>query len=331
MSAQITPSQGSSYARILGIGSATGNRVVTNEEMCTIIDSSDEWIRQRTGIIERRWADENQTPLSMSIEAATKAIAHSKVPRADIDAVLVATVSHYRQTPSLAVELATALDLPHPAATDISSACAGFCYAIGLADSMVRSGSAKNVLVVGVEQLTRMTNFKDRGTAFLFGDGAGAVVIGPSNTPAIGPTVWGSKGEESEVIHTNWWDDAVADQTMPVLYMEGNKVFKWAITEIAQKCVEAVERAGITPAELDVFVPHQANNRITDSMLKRLGLPERVKIARTIEHLGNTSAASVPLAIDEMLQSGAAKSGDLALIIGFGAGLVFAGQVVVLP
>lgn len=331
MSARITPTTGPAYARLLGIGGAIGNRIVTNEEMCTIIDSSDEWIRQRTGIAERRWVDQDQTPLSMAIEAATKAIDRSGVDRALIDTVIVATVSHYRQFPSLAVELADALGLDHPAATDISSACAGFCYAIGMADAMVRCGTAKHVLIVGVEELTKMTNFTDRGTAFLFGDGAGAAVIGPSETPAIGPTVWGSRGEGAPVIWMEWWNEAVDQQIKPVIHMEGNRVFKWAITEIAQKCVEAVEAAGITPADLDVFIPHQANNRITDAMLRRLGLPDSVKVARTIQYLGNTSAASIPLAMEEMLSNGEAHSGDLALIIGFGAGLVYAGQVVVLP
>ncbi len=331
MMAGIKASQGSPYARILGVGGERGARVVDNAEMCTIIDSSDEWIQQRTGIAERRWATDEQTPLSLAMAAATKAIERSGVQLDQIDAVLVSTVSHYKQTPSLAVEVAAGLGLTDPAAVDLSAACAGFCYGVGMADSMVRAGSAHYVLVVGVEVLSRMTNFTDRSTAFLFGDGAGAVVIGPSEVPAIGPAIWGSDGEAADVIYTDLWNDALKTGESPVIHMEGNKVFRWATTFIAEKTAEALEAAGLAPEDLDVFIPHQANNRITDSMLRRMKLPESVVVSRDIRLMGNSSAASVPIAMEALLESGEAQSGDTALIIGFGAGLVYAGQVVVLP
>ncbi|GAA2178596.1 ketoacyl-ACP synthase III [Brooklawnia cerclae] len=327
----IRASQGSPYSRILGVGGERGKRVVDNAEMCTIIDSSDEWIQQRTGIIERRWATDDQTPLSMATGAARKAIERSGIDASQVDAVLLSTVSHMRQFPSLAVQVADELGLDHPAAVDLSAACAGFCYGVAMADSLIRAGSAHHVLVIGLEILSRQTNFADRGTAFLFGDGAGAVVIGPSETPGVGPVVWGSRGEDADVIWTEYWDEALATGKKPVIHMAGNKVFKWAISEIAEKTAEALDAAGLTPAELDVFIPHQANNRITDAMLKRLDLPDSVVVSRDIKHMGNSSAASVPIAMESMLESGEAKSGDNALIIGFGAGLVFAGQVVVLP
>lgn len=331
MSHTIRVSQGAQYSRILGVGGERGNRVVDNAEMCTMIESTDEWIQQRTGIVERRWVDGDQTALSMSLTASRKAIERAGVDPSQIDAVLVSTGSHLRQFPSLAVEVAAGLGLTNPAATDLSAACAGFCYGVSLADSMIRTGSAHHVLVVGVELLSQQTDLTDRSTAFLFGDGAGAVVIGPSQTPGIGPVVWGSDGEAADVIHSDYWPDALASGEKPVIHMEGNKVFRWATTYIAEKANEALEAAGLAPDQLDVFIPHQANNRITDSMLRRLRLPESVLVSRDIRLMGNSSAASVPIAMEALLESGEAHSGDTALIIGFGAGLVYAGQVVVLP
>lgn len=327
-----TPSVGAPYAKLLSVGGYRGSRVVDNAEMCTMIDSTPEWIEQRTGIVERRWATEEETPLFMGVAAAKKAIERAGLTPADIDAVVVATVSHFRQTPSLACYLAAELGITSPAAFDISAACAGFCYGVGIAESMVRSGSATNVLVVGVEALTKVTDFKDRGTAFLFSDGAGAAVVGPSDTPGFGPVVWGSDPSQAEVIEIDDWNDVDPDtQKGPYIHMEGQKVFRWATTFIAQKTKEALHVAGLEPDQLDAFIPHQANNRITDSMLRHLKLPERVVVARDIVHMGNSSAASVPLAMEALLESGEASSGQTALIIGFGAGLAFAGQVVVLP
>lgn len=322
-------SVGAQYARLMSVGAARGSRVVTNDEMCTIIDSTDEWITQRTGIKERRWVAEGEDAESLGLEAATKAIERAGLHSSDIDAIIVSTVSHYQQTPSLATIMAARLGLPAPAAFDISAACAGFCYGVSLAESMVRAGSATHVLVLGVETLSRYTDFSDRSTAFLFSDGAGAVVVGPSETPAIGPTVWGSKPEGHEVIQIDDW--RTVGEAGPKIHMEGREVFKWATTAIVAKAVEALDASGLTPDELDCFIPHQANNRITDSMLRHLKLPDDVVVARDIIRMGNSSAASIPLAMEELLESGAAKSGDSALIIGFGAGLVFAGQTLLLP
>ena len=331
MTGTIKVSQGAQYARIMGVGAYRGSRVVTNAEMCTIIDSTDEWIQQRTGIAERRWVAEGETPLSMAEAASRQAIEHAGLTNTQIDAVLVASLSEERRFPSLAAELSALLELDDPAAVDLRAACAGFCYAVSLADSMVRTGSASHVLVVGVEVLSLQTDYTDRSTAFLFGDGAGAVIIGPSDTPAIGPVIWGSDGNQAEVITSDYYTDAAANQRLPLLHMEGNKVFRWATTAIAEKTAEALAVAGLEPEQLDVFIPHQANNRITDSMLRRLKLPESVVVSRDIRLMGNSSAASIPIAMAALLESGDAKSGDNALIIGFGAGLVYAGQVVVLP
>lgn len=328
----LTASVGSPYARILGIGAAVPSRVVDNEEMCTYIESSDEWIQQRTGIRERRWVGEGESVHTLSLDAARTALAHANLDGSAIDAVIVSTVSHLVQTPSLAAIVAAELGMNDAAAFDISAACAGFCYGLAQADSLVRSGAATNVLVIGAETLSEITDKTDRSTAFLFADGAGAAVVGPSDVPSIGPVIWGSDGTQADVIEMNHaWDEAVEVGEQSVITMKGQPVFRWATGFIADAAKRCLDAAGVTPDELDLFVPHQANNRITDAMLRHLKLPESVTVARTIVTLGNNSAASIPIALDHLLHTGEAKSGDLALVIGFGAGLVYAGQVITVP
>lgn len=320
------------YARLLSVGGFRPSRVVTNEEMCTMVDSTPEWIEQRTGIVERRWCTPEETLEVMALEASRRALERSGLQPSHIDVVLLASVSHYRQFPALAPQLATKLGIDGPGAFDIGAGCAGFCHGLALADSLVRTRQAEHVLVIGAERLSDITDVTDRGTAFLLADGAGAVVVGPSEAPGIGPVVWGSDGSQSSVIEQRTtWQDAVATSDWPWITMQGNKVFRWAITAIAERAAQAISAAGMTPKDLDVFIPHQANNRIIDSMLKHLTLDEHTVIARDIRHLGNTSSASIPLAMDSLLSSGQARSGQTALTIGFGAGLVYAGQVVVLP
>ncbi len=332
MTAPIKASSGSTYSRILGIGSAIPSRVVDNEEMCTYIDSSDEWIQQRTGIVERRWLGEGENVETLTIAAAKKAIAHAGIDPASVDAVIVSTISHLVQTPSLASIIAPKIGAPTAAAFDISAACAGFSYGLAQADALIRSGAAHHVVVVGVETLSIITDMADRSTAFLFSDGAGAAVVGPSEVNGIGPVVWGSDGTQSDAIEMSRdWNTAVAEGKPSQVMMQGQPVFRWATGFIAEAAKRCLDVAGVSAEDLDVFAPHQANNRITDSMLRHLKLPEHVKVARTITHLGNNSAASIPIAIDSMLESGEAKSGDTCLIIGFGAGLVYSGQVITLP
>ena len=326
----INQSQGFPYSRLMSVAGARGSRVVTNEEMTTIIDSTDEWIQQRTGIKERRWVGEGETVLSLAVDAGRRALEKAGIQASELDAVIVATVSHFKQTPALAVYVARELGAQTPAAFDVSAACAGFSYLVSLADSMIRTGTAKHVLIIGAETLSKITNFEDRSTAFLFADGAGAAIVGPSETPAIGPVIWGTKSDDTSVITMEDWGE-LQEGGQPTIRMEGNKVYKWAVTSIAEKAVEALEAAGLQPEELDVFIPHQANNRITDAMLRRLNLPESVVVSRDIVNMGNSSAASIPLGMAALLESGEAKSGQTALIIGFGAGLVYAGQVLILP
>jgi 3-oxoacyl-[acyl-carrier-protein] synthase-3 len=334
MAPTIATASGSKHAAILGIGGYRPSRVVTNAEICENIDSSDEWIRTRSGIIERRWAEPHETVQYMSVGAARKAIERAGIAAAQLDCVIIATVTHLMQTPALATKVSEDLGATPAAAFDISAACAGFCHAVSLAADMVRSGTAKYVLTIGVERLSDITDHHDRTTAFLFADGAGAAVIGPSETEGIGPVAWGADGSKYDLIRQKEaWTDVLAMEhpSMPNLRMDGNPVFRWASFEMAKVAQEALTRADISADDLDVFLPHQANMRIVDAMARTLKLPDHVAIARDIAHQGNTSAASIPLAAEAMLESGEAKSGDIGLMIAFGAGLSYAGQVVRLP
>ncbi|MEU5114701.1 ketoacyl-ACP synthase III [Streptomyces longwoodensis] len=332
--AKIKASKGAPYARIIGVGGYRPIRVVPNEVILEHIDSSDEWIRSRSGISTRHWANDEETVAAMSVEASGKAIADAGIAAEQIGAVIVSTVSHFKQTPAVATEIADKLGTGRAAAFDISAGCAGFGYGLTLAKGLIVEGSAEYVLVIGVERLSDLTDLEDRATAFLFGDGAGAVVVGPSQEPAIGPTVWGSEGDKSETIkQTVPWTDYRSGtvEKFPAITQEGQAVFRWAVFEMAKVAQQALDAAGVDPADLDVFIPHQANERIIDSMVKTLKLPESVTVARDVRTTGNTSAASIPLAMERLLATGEARSGDTALVIGFGAGLVYAATVVTLP
>ncbi|WP_244929081.1 beta-ketoacyl-ACP synthase III [Nocardioides sp. W7] len=330
----LTPSQGSAHSAILGVGAYRPVRVVPNDEIVEAIDSSDEWIQQRSGIKTRRIAGPDETVQMMSVAASRQALERAGIDARQIDCVIVATVSHLLQTPAIATAIAHELGTDQAAAFDISAACAGFCHGIGMASDLVRAGSARHVLVIGVERLSDITDTTDRGTAFIFADGAGAAVVGPSETPGIGPVVWGSDGEQFDLIRQREdWRDVVASDTpaIPHLTMQGSAVFRWASFAMAKIGQQALDRAGITADELDCFVPHQANMRIVDALARSMKLPSTVKIARDIADMGNTSAASIPLALERMIREGEAKSGETALLIAFGAGLAYAAQVVVVP
>jgi 3-oxoacyl-[acyl-carrier-protein] synthase-3 len=333
MAVKLNPTVGAAHARILGVGGYRPSRIVTNEEICERIDSSDEWIRERSGIESRRWAAPEESVVDMCLAAAGKAIAQAGIRPEQVGAVIVATVTHPLQTPSAAADVTHRLGATDAAAFDISAACAGFCYGVTMANDMVRGGSAEHVLVIGCEKLSDFTDSYDRSTAFIFGDGAGAVVIGPSDEPGIGPTVWGSDGSQYDAItqRASWIDVRDHNVEFPHLTMQGQKVFRWAVWQMAPVARKALDAAGVDPEDLGAIIPHQANMRIIDAMIKTLKLPAHVPVARDIAETGNTSAASIPLAMERMLEAGEAKSGDTALLIGFGAGLVYAAQVVVLP
>jgi 3-oxoacyl-[acyl-carrier-protein] synthase-3 len=326
-------SSGAAHTRILGLGGARGELVVTNDELVGPIDSSDEWIRQRTGIVTRRRAAAGTDVLDLAEAAARSAIANAGLTGADIDTVILSTVTYFNQTPSGAAILADRIGATPAAAYDISAACAGYCYGIGQADALVRAGAARNVLVIGAEKMSEFVDPTDRSISFLLGDGAGAVVVGPSDTPGIGPTIWGSDGSQAQAIRQthSWLDMRDKGAGWPTLRQEGQSVFKWAVWQMAPIAQKAMDAAGVSASDLDAFIPHQANMRIIDQLIKQLKIPESVVIARDVADTGNTSAASIPRAAERLLLEGQVSSGALALQIGFGAGLVYAAQVVVLP
>jgi 3-oxoacyl-[acyl-carrier-protein] synthase-3 len=314
---------GAPGARILGLGAYRPRRRVTNDELAQVMDTNDEWIQSRVGIAERRWASEDETLVEMAVAAGGKALAASGLDPDQVDLVILASASLRAPIPGIGPQVAYRLGIPRPGAYDLNAGCAGFCYALGVAADSIRTGSARNVLVVGVERLTDVLDQTDRSTAVIFADGAGAAVLGPAEEPGIGPVVWGSDGDQHNAIEI-----AAGSSTMT---MAGQAVYRWATTKLTETLVEAMAQAGVGPADIDVFAPHQANLRIIESMSKRLGFREDVVVARDIVQSGNTSAASIPLALTALMESGEAKSGDLALVLGYGAGLTFAGQVLVLP
>ncbi len=326
-------STGPAHARIMGVGGYRPERVVPNSEIVGPIDSSDEWIQERSGIKSRRFAAKEESVVDMAEKSTREALEMAGLEAAQVDAILVATVTHPYQTPAAAPILADRLGI-RGAAMDISAACAGYCHGIALANDMVRGGSAQHVLVVGVEKLSDFTDPTDRGTAFIFGDGAGASIVGPSDTPAIGPTIWGSDGSQWETIsqRDSWVElNDSGGVGSSAIGMAGQSVFRWAVWGMAPVAQKALDAAGVRAEDLDAFIPHQANMRIIDAMIKQLKLPDDIPVARDIAETANTSAASIPLATERMLREGEAPHGGLALQIGFGAGLVYAAQVVVLP
>lgn len=321
------------FSKIYSLGAARGDLTVTNDDIAGPIDSSDEWIRQRTGIITRKRASAGRSLMDMAVEASNEAIAKAGIDPSEIGAVLFSTITHPHQTPSAAALLADKVGANPAPAFDISAACAGYCYGIAQADALVRSGMAKYVLVVGGEKLSDFIDPTDRTISFLLGDGAGAAIVGPADVPSISPTVWGSDGSHWDAVGmtASLIDLRDGTATWPTLRQEGLTVFKWAVWEMVKVAKKALEVAGITADDLTALVTHQANIRIIDELAKQLEVPSHVVIARDIIYTGNTSAASIPLAMHALLESGEVKSGGYALQIGFGAGLAFGAQVVVLP
>jgi len=329
-----------SESTILSVGAYRPARLVPNSEIVDLIDSSDEWIVQRTGIESRRFAGADESVVDMAIGAAEQALTRAKLTITDVDAVVVSTITYPHQAPSAATAVIQRMGHPTAAAFDISAACAGFCYGVAMAHDMVRAGSAKKVLVIGVEKISDFTDPTDRATAFIFADGAGAVIIGESAEPGIGPVEWGSDSENRDAILMNpSWIEVrntetqltKADVKWPNISQEGQKVFRWAVFSMSKAALKALDAAGLTVDDIDAFIPHQANVRIIETMAKEMKLPDSVLIADDIRKNGNTSAASIPLAMDALLEKHPELHGKIALLIGYGAGLVYAGQVVKLP
>jgi 3-oxoacyl-[acyl-carrier-protein] synthase III len=311
-------------SKILSLGHYQPARVVTNDEIARTVDTSDEWIRDRVGIATRRIAGD-ETVADMAAAAAEKALAGSGLTASDIDLVVVATCSAVDRSPNMASRVAQKLGIRAPGAFDLNTACSGFCYALATADHAIRAGATRNALVIGSEKLSEITNWTDRSTCIIFGDGAGAAVVtgaGADEAPGIGPVVWGSDPERGEAVRIEGW--------RPYIEQEGQSVFRWATTSLAPIALQACERAGVDPADIAAFVPHQANARIIDGIAKRLGMPNAV-VARDIVESGNTSAASVPLALSKLVERREVPAGAPVLLFGFGGGLTYAGQVVRCP
>jgi len=325
MTPAIRLGQGAPGARILGLGSAQPQRVVSNHELSQRVDTNDEWIRRRVGVVNRRIAGPEQSLLDLASEAGGKAIADAGLAPSDIDTVLVATCTMPTSIPHAASQVADRIGIGRPGAFDLNAACAGFCYGLATASDSVRAGSARHVLVIGAEKLSDRLDWDDRATCVIFADGAGAVIVGPADEPEIGPVAWGSEGELVDVIGTT---------DRGFIFQEGQAVFRWATSKIGPIALRAIELAGLRPSDIDVLVPHQANLRIVETIARQLqragGRPD-VVVADDIVESGNTSSASIPLALDHMRAAGTVRSGDLMLFVGFGAGLTYAGQVVRCP
>jgi 3-oxoacyl-[acyl-carrier-protein] synthase III len=316
-------------ARILGLGSVQPENVVTNDDLAQRMDTNDQWIRERVGIESRRIAEEGTELVDMAVDAGAQAVKDAGLAPNEIDTVIVATCTMPNPIPNAAAQTAERIGIPAPGAFDLNAACAGFCFGVGTAADLVRSGSSRNVLVIGAEKLSDWLDWTDRSTAIIFADGAGAAVIGPApdrESVGIGPVAWGSAGDLAMTIHIKPDNHA--------LFQEGQAVFRWATTKIAPVALRAVELAGLTPADIDVLIPHQANLRIVDALARKLrtqGAREDLVVADDIRHSGNTSSASIPLALDHMRADGRVRSGDTVLLVGFGAGLSYAAQVVTCP
>ncbi len=308
-------------AAIRSFGGYQPSRVVTNADLEARVDTNDEWIQSRVGIRERRVAGPEDSVASMAVAAGGKALAAGGISPEDIDLVIVATCTVQDQIPNTAATVAARLGITAPGAFDVNAACAGFVYALGLASDSVRAGSSRNVLVIGSEKLSDWVDWQDRSTCVIFADGAGAAVVSASEEHAVGPVVWGSSGERADTIHL---------REGKYLHQEGQAVFRWTTTELYKVALEAMERAGVEPTELTAFVPHQANLRIVESIARKLGAPQAL-VARDIVTAGNTSSASIPLALSRMVERGELPSGSTVLTLGFGAGLVYAAQVIRIP
>ncbi|NBE84746.1 beta-ketoacyl-ACP synthase III [Micromonospora rubida] len=311
-------------SRILALGHYQPSRIVTNDDLAQIVETNDEWIRDRVGIASRRIAGD-ETVADMAAAAADKALANSGLTAADIDLVVVATCTSIDRSPNVACRVAAKLGITAPGAFDLNTACSGFAYALGTVDHAIRAGASRNAIVIGAEKLSDFTDWTDRSTCIIFADGAGAAVVTATaeGEPAgVGPVVWGSVPEKGDAVRIEGW--------RPYVKQEGQTVFRWATTALAPLALQACERAGVAPSELAAFVPHQANTRIIDGIAKRLGIPNAI-IAKDLIESGNTSAASVPLALSKLVERREVPSGAPVLLFGFGGGLTYAGQVVRCP
>ncbi|WP_434740438.1 beta-ketoacyl-ACP synthase III [Micromonospora sp. SH-82] len=312
-------------AAITGLGAYRPSRLITNEDIAAETGVTPEWIEERTGIRSRYRSGPDETVTMMAAEAGAKALAMATVDPAEVDLVILASATKKDRIPGGAPEVASRIGIPATGAFDLNAACAGFAYSIGIAANEIRMGGARHVLVVGAEELSRFIDPKDPATYVIFGDGAGAAVVSPSEQDGIGPTVWGSDGTRAGILGTKWDADG-----REFAKMDGPLVYRWSTKNVPRVARKVCALSDVELSDIDWFVPHQANLRIVDQLAELLGIPDD-KVARDIVDTGNTSAASVPLALSRLYESGRTSPGDRVLLLGFGAGLAYAGQLIRMP
>ena len=315
------------YSRIVGTGSYLPPRIVTNDELARRVDTSDAWIRERTGIRQRHIAEESQTSSDLALEASRRALAAAGLAAADIDMIVVATSTPDFVFPSTACLLQAKLGVKGCAAFDVQAVCSGFVYGLGIADNFIRAGTHRRVLVVGAEVFSRILDWNDRGTCVLFGDGAGAVVLAAGEQPGVHATVLHADGSHAGILSVpgNLCGGRIVGS--PFLQMQGSQVFKIAVRVLDEVARETAAAAGIGLDEVDWLIPHQANLRILDATAKKLGLA-RERLVVTVDRHGNTSAASIPLALDEFVRAGRIKAGHKVMMQGVGGGFTWGASLV---
>ncbi|UOQ92826.1 ketoacyl-ACP synthase III [Halobacillus shinanisalinarum] len=302
-------------AGIIGTGHYVPEKVLTNQDLEKIVETSDEWIRTRTGIEERRIASDDMDTSDMAFHAAESALENAGVKAEELDMIVVATVTPDQPFPSVSNMLQNRLGAKHAASMDVGAACSGFMYGLITAKQFIENGAYKNILVVGVEKLSKITNWEDRNTCVLFGDAAGATVVGPvSEGKGILSFELGSDGSGGPHLYQGKEDD--------FLYMNGREVFKFAVRQMPESSVNVIKKIGLSEQDVDYLIPHQANIRIMEAARQRLGVPEE-KMATSVKRYGNTSSASIPLALSEEVKAGKIKENDLVVLVGFGGGLTW--------
>ncbi|MFE9116323.1 beta-ketoacyl-ACP synthase III [Streptomyces sp. NPDC007172] len=309
-------------SRLVAVGHYQPAKVLTNDDLAELVDTSDEWITSRVGIRTRHVAGPDEPVDELAAHAGAKALAGAGLTPADIDLVLVATSTAIDRSPNTAARVATRLGMGSPAVLDLNVVCAGFTHALATADSLVRTGTAQRALVIGADKMTAVTDWSDRSTCVLVGDGAGAAVVEASEEALIGPVLWGSVPEMGHAVRI--------EGTPPVFAQEGQSVYRWATTQLPPIARQVCERAGLTPEDLAAVVLHQANLRIIEPVARKIGAVNAV-IARDVVESGNTSAASIPMALSKLVERGEITTGDPVLLFGFGGNLSYAGQVVRCP
>jgi 3-oxoacyl-[acyl-carrier-protein] synthase-3 len=323
-------------ARITGIGAAVPERVMTNAEFAQTLDTSDEWIVERTGIRERRIAGADESLGSLCLAASKRALGGAGLVPADLGAIVLATVTPDRRLPSTACELQAALGAVNAAAFDIAAACPGFVYALGIAEGFIATGQSRHVLVLGAEKLSTITDFQDRSTAILFGDGAGAAVLSANehgDTRGLLSSFLKADGNLAPLLYipgggaADPISERVVRERSHYMKMAGREVFKAAVLAMAESCDEALRMAGVSADEIDMLVPHQANVRIIEATAKHAGIPMS-KVMVNVDRFGNTSSASIPLALDQAVAEGRIHSGSVVLIVAFGAGFAWGSAVI---